>query len=123
MTERTIIHIEIPATDRQANAAFYQKVFGWTFTHSDEPMPYTMSDTPNVGIGMPDTGDNYKPGDVLVYISSEDVAADLDAIEAAGGKRVRGPFMVGDFGEMALFTDPTGNLLALWKELTPQSGD
>jgi predicted enzyme related to lactoylglutathione lyase len=68
---------------------------------------------------MPDTGDMYKTGDVILYIGSEDVAADLTQIEQAGGKKLSDPFKVGDFGEMAFFADPTGNRLALWKELQP----
>lgn len=123
MTKRSIVHVEIPANDRQAGGEFYQKVFGWSFTHTDEPAPYTMFETGNVGVGMPDTGERYKPGDVILYIGSDDVAADLEAIEAAGGKRAGDPFKVGDFGEMALFTDPTGNLLALWKDLSQSGGD
>lgn len=120
MTSRSIVHIEIPANDRKAGAEFYNKVFGWPFEHMGEPMPYTTFKTGNVGLGMPDIGENYKPGDVIVYIGSEDVEADLKAIEAAGGKRAGDPFKVGDFGEMAFFVDPSGNMLALWKDLMSQ---
>jgi predicted enzyme related to lactoylglutathione lyase len=117
MTKRAIVHIEIPAQGRQQLAKFYADVFGWTATHTDEPLPYTMCETGSVGIGMPDVGDRYKPGDVILYLSSDDVAADLTKIEAAGGRRLSDPFNVGDFGQMALFSDPTGNRLALWKDL------
>lgn len=119
MTRRAFVHIEIPAHDRRAGADFYSKVFGWNAQHMDEPMPYTMFETGSIGVGMPDTGERYKPGDVIIYFASDDVTADLNAIEAAGGKRAGEPFKVGDFGEMAMFTDPTGNLLALWKDLMP----
>jgi len=120
MSKRSIVHIEIPATNRESGADFYAKLFGWEFQHMNEPAPYTMLQTGNVGIGMPDTSEMYGPNDVIVYVSSDDVTADLKQIEAMGGKRISDPFKVGEFGEMALFTDPTGNKLALWKEL--QSG-
>ncbi len=118
MTKRSIVHIEIPAKDRRAGAKFYADVFGWSAQHMDEPMPYTGLETGNVGVGMPDLGDQYKPGDTIIYIESDDVEADLKKIEAAGGKRLGDPFKVGDFGIMAFFADPSGNRLALWKDLS-----
>ncbi len=124
MTKRAIVHIEIPAADRVAAAKFYEAVFGWESEHMSEPMPYTMIHTgeEKFGVGMPDIGEMYKAGDVILYVESGDVAADLKAIEQAGGKRLSDPFKVGDFGEMAMFVDPSGNKLALWKSLTPAGG-
>jgi predicted enzyme related to lactoylglutathione lyase len=116
MSKRAIVHIEIPAQSRPGSAEFYQKVFGWEFQHMTEPGPYSMSETENkVGIGLPDLDDLYKPGDVTVYVDSDDIAADLKQIEAAGGKRLGDPVKVGEMGEMAFFVDPSGNRLALWK--------
>jgi predicted enzyme related to lactoylglutathione lyase len=122
MNKRSIVHIEIPAADRQAGAEFYAKDFGWEYEHMTEPSPYTMLTMGNIGGGMPDVGEMYKAGDVIIYLHSQDVAADLQQIEAHGGKRLSEPFMVGEFGEMAFFADPTGNRLALWKEIQPGSG-
>jgi hypothetical protein len=126
MSKRSIVHIEIPAQGRESLAEFYHKLCGWEFEHFSEPSPYSMGETGSksgsgspVGVGLPDMGDTYKPGDVILYIGSEDVAADLKQIEAAGGKRLSDPFMVGEMGEMAFFTDPSGNRLALWKDLPP----
>ena len=117
MSKRAIVHIEIPAQSRPSSAEFYHKVFGWEFQHMTEPSPYSMSETENkVGIGLPDFEDNlYKAGDVTVYVDSDDIAADLKQIEAAGGKRLGDPVKVGEMGEMAFFVDPSGNRLALWK--------
>ncbi len=120
MSKRAIVHIEIPAQSRAGSAEFYHKVFGWEFQHMTDPSPYSMSESENkVGLGLPDVDDTYKPGNVIVYLDSDDVAADLKKIEAAGGKRLSEPFKVGEMGEMAFFADPTGNRLALWKNLQP----
>ncbi len=120
MSKRAIVHIEIPAQSRPGSAEFYHKVFGWEFQHMTDPSPYSMSESENkVGLGLPDVDDTYKPGNVIVYLDSDDVAADLKKIEAAGGKRLSEPFKVGEMGEMAFFADPTGNRLALWKNLQP----
>jgi predicted enzyme related to lactoylglutathione lyase len=115
MTKRPIIHVELPTKDRDAGAKFYAKLFGWTYQHSDQPAPYTLFDTGSIKIGMPDVGEDYQPGNVVFYIHSDDLAADLKRIEKLGGHKLTEPIPVGAFGEMAFFTDPSGNRLALWK--------
>ena len=120
MSKRNVVHIEIPAQNRESLARFYQNVFGWDFQHLTDPSPYTMGETGNkIGLGLPDLGNEYQPGNVIIYLDSDDIAADLRKIEAAGGKRLSEPFNVGEMGEMAFFSDPTGNRLALWKSLQP----
>jgi predicted enzyme related to lactoylglutathione lyase len=122
MVKRSIVHLEIPAQDREAGAQFYARLCGWTFEHVPEPMPYTMFETGNVGIGMPDFSEQYKAGDTIIYIASDDVAADLKQVETLGGKTLTPPFDVGDFGRMAFFADPSGNRLALWQEMKQDGG-
>jgi uncharacterized protein len=119
MTKRAIVHIEIPATNRESTAKFYSDIFGWEFEHMGQPAPYTLFKTGNIAGGYPDMGDMYKPGDVLIYISSDDLEADLKKIASKGGQ-VIAPFIeVGDMGSMALFMDPAGNRMALFKESKP----
>ncbi len=115
MTKRAFVHIEIPAQSRTSSAEFYNKVFGWEFQHLTEPGPYSMAETGNVGVGLPDVSDDYKVGDVIIYLDSDDIAADLKKIEDAGGKRLSEPMKIGEMGEMVFFADPAGNRLALWK--------
>lgn len=80
-----------------------------------EPTPYTMGQSGNVGIGMPDVSDNVKVGNVLIYIASDDIEGDLKRIEKAGGKTVMPKDEVPGFGAFAVFADPAGNSVALWK--------
>lgn len=115
MSKRNIVHLEIAAQSRPDSAKFYADVFGWDFQHMEEPALYTMMTTGNMTVGLPDIGEEYRQGDVIVYVESDDLAADLEHIERAGGKRLSQVFPVGNFGEMAFFSDPTGNRLALWK--------
>lgn len=119
MQKRNIVHFEIPAKDRDVSARFFQDVFGWRFEHAQQPAPYTMIETGNLGGGLPDLQDFYQPGQVILYVDSDDLQADLKAIEAHGGKALSSPFSVGEFGEMAFFADPAGNRLALWRTLQP----
>ncbi len=78
--------------------------------------PYSLFTTGNVGGGFPDVDDHlYKPGNVVIYIDSDDLEADMKRITAAGGKVLGEPHVVAVQRTMAFFADPTGNTLALWK--------
>ena len=116
MTKRAVVHIEIPSQNRAESASFYKDLFGWEFQHMpDGSMPYTTFEAGNTGGGFPEVGEMNKPGDVLVYIASDDLEGDLKKIEGLGGKTVMGKTEVPGFGHFAVFTDPTGNRVALWK--------
>ena len=43
-------------------------------------------------------------------------ADDLKKVEELGGKVVMPEFPIGQWGAMAIFLDPTGNRVALWKD-------
>lgn len=113
MNKRAIVHIEIPAANRQASAKFYADLFGWDFQHVEE-MNYSTFQAGNTGGGYPDIGENVKAGDVRIYVESNDIEADLKSIEKAGGKTVYPKTEIPGFGWFAMFADPAGNTLALW---------
>jgi predicted enzyme related to lactoylglutathione lyase len=115
MTKRSIVHIEIPAKAPKEAQEFYGKLFGWEMSVVEE-FDYHSFMAENTGGAFPAVGEQYKRGDVTVYIGSEDLDADLAAIEKAGGKRVGDPMPVPGFGRLVHFSDPTGNVLALWQE-------
>ena len=52
---------------------------------------------------------------VTVYVQSDDLAASLAKIEAAGGKTMMQPEAIEGGPEIALFTDPAGNMVGLVK--------
>jgi predicted enzyme related to lactoylglutathione lyase len=113
MTKRDIVHIDIPAANRHTSAKFYADLFGWGVQHYEE-MRYSTFQAGNVNGGYPDLSENRKAGEVIVYIDSTDIAADLKKIEAAGGKVVLPKTDIPGWGSYALFNDPAGNTLALW---------
>ena len=117
MTNRAIVHIEIPAKGRADLAKFYADIFDWKFENQDE-MHYTTWESGNVRGGFPDVDDKtYRPGDVVVYIDSPDIDADLKKIAAKGGKTLQGKTEIPGVGWFALFADPTGNRMALFTSL------
>jgi len=115
MGKRSIVHIEIPSADRDATANFYNALFGWEYQHTEMPSPYTTFSTGNIGGGFTEPRDDFKVGQPLLYVESDDVAADLKKAVSLGGKKVSDPMEIPTVGTMAIFTDPTGNPIALFK--------
>jgi hypothetical protein len=48
-------------------------------------MPYTILRSGSLAGGLAEIGEQYQAGDVILYIASDDIEADLKQIEAAGG--------------------------------------
>jgi predicted enzyme related to lactoylglutathione lyase len=118
MSKHPVVHIEIAAKDPKTTASFYAKVFGWETT-TDSSMDYVMfDDKPGPGGGFPKIDNqNYKPGDVVVYIDSADIEASLKQIESLGGKRLSPKTEIPGMGWFAFFADPNGNRLALFQSV------
>ena len=124
MAKRSIAHVEIPAplAQYEKSAKFFKDAFGWDYqiapVPGQESMQYGMFETANKisgGYSYLD-GKTNKAGDVVVYISSDDIEADLKNIEKFGGKKLSDKMVIPGFGELAQFTDPNGNRLGLWKD-------
>ena len=120
MSKRNIVHVEIPATDVPGAAKFYETLFDWKMEHAAE-FDYTMwSDGAGYGGGFNKVDHENPVGQVLVYIHSDDIEADLKKIVDLGGSVVREKTEIPGTGWFALFKDPTGNTLALY---TSQNAD
>ena len=120
MTKRAVVHIEIASKNQAETAKFYHEMFGWETNQTTEPVAYTSFTAENTGGGFPEIGEMYKLGDVVIYIASDDLAADLKKIESLGGKIIMPHMEVPGYGELAFFSDPTGNRVALWKNNSPE---
>jgi predicted enzyme related to lactoylglutathione lyase len=121
MAGSPFVHVEIPADDPTAASKFYADVFGWE-QHYESQVDYHMFNTgAGPGGGFVKTGDNMgqttKPGNVLVYIGSQDIEADLAKIEAHGGKTIQPKMEIPGNGWLAVFLDPTGNRIGLYQGL------
>jgi uncharacterized protein len=115
MKNRTIGHIEIPARGRADLAKFYAEMFGWTIQPMDDKgAKYTVWQAGNMRGGFPDVDEDNQPGDVIIYIDSDDIEADLKKIEAGGGRTLLGKTEIPGVAWYAQFADPTGNRMALY---------
>jgi len=119
MMKRNIVHIEIPAVDTVKAGKFYEDLFGWKI-ETDLNMNYTMWEPlEGPGGGFSPLNDSVKPGDVLIYVNSADIEADLKQVKALGGEIISPKTEIPKTGWFALFKDPTGNTLALYTSMNP----
>lgn len=115
------VHVEIPADNTLAAGKFYGDVFGWNI-ETDPTFNYSQFKAEGgPGGGFVSTQEatdggmvQYKPDSLLLYIGSDDIDASLAKIEANGGKTVLPKTEIPGIGWFAIFTDPTGNRLALF---------
>lgn len=119
MDSHPVVHIDFPASDPKASGSFYATVFGWQ-VHTDPNFEYTMFAAPGgPGGGFVTAGDGsghleYKIGEPLVYIGTEDIDASLQAVEAHGGSVVLPRTEIPGIGWWAVFRDPAGNRVGLY---------
>lgn len=120
MTKRNIVHIEIPAQDAHTSEKFYQELFGWKITSVPE-MNYTLWEAEEgPGGGFSEVSKEMPAGQVLIYINSDDIEADLKKAEALGGKLLFPKTEIPNTGWFGIFEDPTGNRIALYSSMNPE---
>lgn len=114
-TNGKICYLEVPATDVQSSAAFYESVFGWRMrTRGDGATAFDDSTGEVSGafvLGRPPASE---PG-VLVYVMVDDCAAAAAAVVGSGGEIVQ-PIGADAPEITARFKDPGGNVVGLYQE-------
>lgn len=113
-----ICYVEMPATDIEQSADFYNAVFQWRVrTRSDGHIAFDDAVGEVSGtwvLGRPPAG---APG-LLVYIMVDSVADTLDRVVQHGGNIVQ-PIGADAPEITARFRDPAGNVLGLYQEPEP----
>ncbi len=86
-----------------------------------EEMDYTMWDPhEGPGGGFSQVDENVKPGDVIIYVNSDDIEADLKKAAELGGTVLREKEEIPNTGWFGMFKDPTGNTIALYTSMNPE---
>jgi len=117
MSKRNVVHVEIPAADVKVSGKFYHDLFGWKLQEFPE-MNYTMWESEGGSSGgFPPVSDENPAGQVMVYIHSDDIEADLKKVEGLGGKILHEKAEIPQTGWFGIFQDPTGNVLALYTSI------
>ncbi len=120
MTKRNVVHVEFSSRNFEESGKFYHDLFGWKITPVPE-MDYSLWEAADgTGGGFNPLGGHTKAGDVLVYIDSDDIDADLKKAASLGGTVVEPKHEIPQQGWFGIFRDPTGNLVALFTSSNPR---
>lgn len=120
MSKRNVVHVEISAVNVEGASKFYESLFGWKMESVPE-MNYTMwEDGSGFGGGFTEVSAENPAGQVLVYIDSDDIEADLKKVVELGGKVLHEKMEIPQTGWFGIFQDPTGNVLALYTSMDPK---
>ena len=110
-----ICYIEMPASDIQGSAEFYQNVFGWSIRQRGDGSTAFDDGVGEVSgtwiTGRPPAS---TPG-LLIYIMVDSIAATIDSIISEGGEIVQ-PIGADAPEITARFRDPAGNVIGLYQQ-------
>lgn len=108
-----IHYIELKSKDLASTKKFYGAAFGWTFTDFGER--YIAFDKAGLDGGFEYTDQPIGNG-VLVVLLDNDLVAAKERVIGAGGTISQDIFSFPG-GERFQFLDPSGNELAVWREV------
>ncbi|EZP48047.1 Lactoylglutathione lyase family protein [Micrococcus luteus] len=119
--------IDYTAPDFARQRAFYEALFGWTFTDSGEEFGHYLmitKDGASVGGAMDAdqvsqmTGEDPLPAAWTVYLRTQDMDATLTAVRENGGAVLVDAMPVGDLGVMAVAEGPGHEVVGFWQSGT-----
>jgi predicted enzyme related to lactoylglutathione lyase len=114
MANGKVCYLEIPATDIEGSAAFYEQVFGWRIRKRGDGHTAFDDTTEEVsGTWVRDRPPAREPG-LLVYVMVDSVEETVEAVRAAGGEIVQ-PIGADAPEITARFSDPAGNVIGLYQ--------
>ena len=114
-----VVWFEVMGKDGAKLRSFYGDLFGWSYDDV-EGMDYGMvqnadgGSMPSIpgGIGTaPEGAPNYQ----TFYVGVDDIPAALEKAESLGGTTMVGPMDLPMGGKIAIFSDPEGNMIGLFK--------
>ena len=113
---------EYMGSDIAGAVEFYGKVVGWQIAESGMAgFPYQIASVGGHGVaGLLTTPDDAKamgaPSCWTAYIWVEDVEAGIAKLEAAGGRKWKGPMDIPNIGRFAIVCDAQGAAFALFRD-------
>jgi len=121
MSAHKIVHVEFAGPDPAALSKFYGDAFGWKITSIPEFDYFIFDTSGEAGGGFPTEGGqfDFKVREPMVYIDTDDIEASLAQIKQHGGEAITGAVEIPGQGWFAIFRDPAGNRVALYKNMAP----
>jgi predicted enzyme related to lactoylglutathione lyase len=118
-----VVLFEIPASDFKKAKEFYGTVFDWNIEMSGDegamasttPVDKDYNPIEPGGINGGFYKRKSKDDHPSFGVQTDSIDQTLAAIKKAGGRVVTPKHPIGDWGFMADFADPEGNVIALWE--------
>ncbi|TFV65093.1 UNVERIFIED_ORG: VOC family protein [Bacillus sp. AZ43] len=109
--------VDIGVPDVEAAKVFYSTLFGWQYTGgAAESGGYLNAEKDGRRVaGVAPQQDPDDPPRWTTYFATDDAAAAVDRVRAAGGRVLVAPMEVGPVGTFAILLDPQGNVFGLWQ--------
>ena len=115
--------VDLATPDPAASKEFYAALFGWEYDDQPTDQPgsdYVMARRDgHAAAGMMQLSDQMAASGMppvwTTYVSVSDIDATVAAVGPAGGTVLQPPMDVMDAGRMAVLSDPTGAVIALWQ--------
>lgn len=119
-----VVLFEIPASNLKKAKEFYESIFDWKVNlwEDEGAMALTTAvdkDEQPIELGGINGGfykRKSKADHPSFGVETGSIDESLKAIEKAGGKVVTPKHSIGEWGFMADFADPEGNIIALWEK-------
>ncbi|NKI30454.1 VOC family protein [Croceivirga thetidis] len=111
--KKTVVHFEIGCGDIDQTSDFYSKVFDWKMTRHGNAAIIDTGNDGSLGGHLNKLGPNDPENYVTVYIQTDSLESDLEAIVANGGEIFVNPVKLPDGRQFAWFKDVAGNLIGL----------
>ena len=108
-------YVEFPACNLGATKQFFQTVFGWSFTDYGPDYTAFADQGLDGGFFTSSYRSRSNQGSALLVFYSQDLAATLHKVEAAGGEILQ-PIYAFPGGRRFHFAEPSGNEFAVWSD-------
>jgi len=110
-----VVHWEIASSNGKKSQDFFAKLFDWKID-TNNPMNYGMADTGGGGIngGIFEVPKGQAPY-LTLYVLVDDLQSYLDKAVSLGGKMCVPPTPIPGIGSFAMFSDPDGIVVGLFK--------
>lgn len=120
MAANPIVHFEIGGRDDDRLRTFYAAMFDWEIQPAGPDYWMVQPEDGGIGGGLMRTREGM-PAYVTVYGAVDDLAASLEKAAELGGKTIVEPTDLQGIGAFAMFQDPDGNVIGLFREPTTSS--
>lgn len=118
-----VIHFELSGEDGEKLSEFYRSVFGWNIEYNTHSI-YSVDSVLENGIDghiFTTTDEDCSNNCITIYVQVVDLNKSLALVEELGGEILVYPSLIpSGAGEFALFLDPSGNCIGMYK---PKLGD